>query len=47
MAALDADGDGAVSEAEIGSVAQSLREFDGDGDGRLTPAELRPAAGDD
>ncbi len=45
MAALDADRDGTVSEAEIASAAQSLRALDGDGDGRLTPAELRPAAG--
>ena len=47
MAALDADGDGAVSGAELAAAAQSLRELDGDGDGRLTPDELRPAAGDD
>ncbi len=44
MAALDADGDGAVSEAEIASAAQSLRALDADGDGGLTPDELRPAA---
>ena len=47
MAALDADGDGAVSGAELASVAQALRALDGNGDGRLTPDELRPAAGDD
>ena len=47
MAALDADGDGAVSEAEIVSAAQALRTLDVDGDGRLTPDELRPAAVDD
>ena len=47
MAALDADGDGAVSGAELASAAQALRALDGDGDGRLTPDELRPAAGDD
>ena len=47
MAALDADGDGAVSGAEIAAAAQALRALDGDGDGRLTPDELRPAAGDD
>ena len=47
MAALDADGDGAVSEAELASAAQALRALDDDGDGRLTPDELRPAAGDD
>lgn len=44
MTALDADGDGAVSESEIASAAQSLRALDADGDGRLTLDELRPAA---
>lgn len=44
MAALDADGDGAVSAAEIASAAQSLRSLDVDGDGRLAMDELRPAA---
>ena len=44
MAALDADGDGAVSAAEIASAAQSLRSLDADGDGRLAMDELRPAA---
>ena len=44
MAALDADGDGTVSEVEIGSAAQSLRELDGNGDGRLAPAELWASA---
>ena len=47
MAALDADGDGAVSEAEVASAPQSLRSIDADGDGRLTPDELRPAASSD
>lgn len=42
MAALDADQDGAVSESEIGSAAESLRSLDTDGDGRLTPDELTP-----
>ncbi|MYK88230.1 MAG: hypothetical protein F4018_07720 [Acidobacteria bacterium] len=44
MAALDADGDGAVSASEIASAAQSLRSLDADGDGRLAMDELRPAA---
>ena len=44
VTALDADGDGAVSESEIASAAQSLRALDADGDGRLTLDELRPAA---
>ncbi len=47
MAALDTDGDGAVSEAEIASAPQSLRALDADGDGRLAPSELRPAPSDD
>ena len=42
MTALDADQDGAVSVAEIGSAAQSLRSLDADGDGRLTSDELAP-----
>ena len=45
VAALDADGDGAVSDEEIASAAQALRALDGDGDGRLTQPELLPAAG--
>lgn len=45
LAALDADRDGAVSEAERESAAQSLRALDADGDGRIAPDELRPAAG--
>ncbi len=44
MAALDADGDGTVSAAEIASAPQSLRALDTDGDGRLTQEELRPPA---
>ena len=46
MTALDADQDGEVSAAEIGSAAQSLRSLDGDGDGRLTPDELTPPDAD-
>ena len=44
MAALDADGDGTVSAAEIASAPQSLRALDTDGDGRLAQEELRPPA---
>ena len=44
MAALDPDQDGTVSEAEIGSAAQSLRALDNDGDGRLSADELLPPA---
>jgi len=40
LAALDADQDGTVSEAEIESAAQSLRMLDADGDGRISPDEL-------
>ena len=43
MAALDADGDGAISQSEIASAPRALRALDADGDGRLTPDELRPA----
>ena len=44
MAALDADGDGSVSAAEIASAPRSLRALDADGDGRLAQEELRPPA---
>ncbi len=44
MTVLDADQDGAVSAAEIGSAAQALRSLDADGDGRLTSDELAPPA---
>ena len=44
MAALDADQDGTVSEAEIESAAQSLRMLDADGDGRISPDELQPVS---
>ena len=46
MAGLDADRDGAVSEAELEASVQALRGLDADGDGQLSPAELRPAADD-
>lgn len=44
MAALDADGDGTVSAAEVASAPRSLRSLDADGDGRLAQEELRPPA---
>ena len=47
MATLDADQDGAVSETEMESAAQSLRTLDTDGDGRISPRELQPASGSD
>ena len=45
MVALDADGDGTVSDPEIASAAQALSSLDANGDGRLTLDELRPAPG--
>ena len=42
MAALDPDGDGAISASEIGSAPRSLRSLDADGDGGLGRNELRP-----
>ncbi len=47
MAALDANQDGVVSEAEIASAARSLRGLDTDGDGRLAASELQPAPSSD
>ena len=38
--ALDADGDGTISEEEIAAAAAALRELDEDGDGSLLPNEL-------
>ena len=47
MAALDANQDGVVSEAETASAATSLRGLDTDGDGRLAASELQPAPSSD
>ena len=44
MATLDADQDGAVSETELESAAQSLRTLDTDGDGRISTEELQPVS---
>ena len=38
--ALDADGDGGLSTAEIDAAPESLAALDGDGDGRLSGGEL-------
>ena len=41
MATLDRDGDGTVSDTEIGSAAQLLRKRDSDGNGAISPSELQ------
>lgn len=42
MLALDANGDRALSAAEIANATASLRALDANSDGKLTPDELRP-----
>jgi hypothetical protein len=42
MLALDANGDRALSAAEIANAAASLKALDANSDGKLTPDELRP-----
>ena len=42
MLALDADGDRALSAAEINNASNSLKALDGNSDGKLTSDELRP-----
>lgn len=42
MEALDADGDGTISAAEISAASEALERLDADGDGQLTGDELRP-----
>lgn len=42
MAALDADGDGVLSAAEIAAASTALLTLDANGDGKLTMDELRP-----
>jgi Ca2+-binding EF-hand superfamily protein len=42
LAALDADGDGEISEAEIRNSPAALRKLDRNGDGSLTPDEVIP-----
>ena len=42
VAALDANRDGIVDEAEIKNASEALRKLDKNGDGKLTPEELRP-----
>ena len=40
--ALDADGDGIISAAEIANAAAALKTLDKNGDGQLTPDEYAP-----
>ncbi|MFN7989644.1 MAG: hypothetical protein U0529_19380 [Thermoanaerobaculia bacterium] len=47
VAALDADGDGVISAAEIANAAAALRKLDRNRDGKLTPDEYRPPRPDD
>jgi hypothetical protein len=42
FAALDTDGDGVLSPAEIANASKSLLKLDKNGDGKLTPDEYRP-----
>lgn len=42
MAALDANHDGVIDEAEIKNASEALRKLDKNGDGKLTLEELRP-----
>ena len=42
MLALDANGDGALSAAEIANATKSLSALDLNKDGKLTPDEFRP-----
>jgi hypothetical protein len=42
MKALDTDGDGELSAAEIANASKALLTLDKNGDGKLTPDELMP-----
>jgi Ca2+-binding EF-hand superfamily protein len=42
LAAMDADGDGLLSPAEIANAPAALSALDKNGDGQLTPDELMP-----
>lgn len=44
-AALDADGDGTLSAAEIDNAPAALRKLDKNADGRITEDEIRPSFG--
>ncbi len=43
LAALDANGDGTLSEDELAAASKSLRKLDRDGDGEISGAELQPS----
>ena len=43
LTALDADGNGEISDTEIMDSAAALRKLDKNKDGKLTPDELRPS----
>jgi Ca2+-binding EF-hand superfamily protein len=43
--ALDADGDGSISQAELRRAAASLKTLDADSDGKITLAEASPQGG--
>jgi Ca2+-binding EF-hand superfamily protein len=45
MRALDADGDGAVSEQEMAHASDAIRTLDANHDGQLSSDEYRPAPG--
>lgn len=45
VAALDTDGDGTISAAEIAAAPAALRKLDKNGDGKLSEDEIRPAFG--
>jgi Ca2+-binding EF-hand superfamily protein len=45
LAAVDTDGDGILSAAEIRDAANAIRKLDKDGDGRVTREEAMPAPG--
>ena len=47
VAALDADGDGIVSAAELASAPARLKKLDANGNGRLEPDEYRPPRPDE
>lgn len=42
LEALDTDGDGQLSAAEIAAASQSLLKLDTNGDGKISPAEYNP-----